>query len=626
MKSLKLLFAFIILASLFSCDDPLDFDTLAATDFPPGILEIKPGGKQLVGDFDISVKFADGSVSPLQSATVSLSEVGGAQLVTKTESLSGTSGEVVISGSEFNAADLPVGNKYVINISVTDSKNQTTNVTSEFEISLLPFDANHEEMYLSGPFNGWGSTEMELVADNIWELKEVDLLGDAWKIKNTPDFSDEDWGDPECTGKVISNLDPNKPDETNSGTTCVGGGLINFRFNDKTLTYSWESAVTFESNASGMYLLGEFNNFEGEDYAFTQTADYTWELKEVELENGVEFKFAESPDFMGKNWGDADGDGRAEEFGPNIEFKEQTAFYDITFNDRTLVYDIEFVRFPSIGIIGDATPGGWDSDTDLTDNGDGTFSLLISLTDGLVKFRANDNWDVNWGGATGTETDFPSGVAVFNSEFNIPVVAGTYKVTFNPTTLEYSFEPGIESIGIIGDATPNGWDSDIDMIDNKDGTYSLVIGLTKGVIKFRANDDWPDNWGGKDAASTGMTVYGSPDNIDVEAGLYLITFTPATGAVTFEQASIGIIGDATPTGWDSDTDLVPTGVTGELSVTIDLVDGGAKFRVNDDWPYNWGGTAFPSGTAVFNSSDNIPVTAGTYTVKLNVNTLTYSFE
>lgn len=622
MKNLRLLFAFIIMASLFSCDDPLDFDTLAATDFPPGILEIKPGGKQLVGDFDISVKFADGSVSPLQSATVSLSEVGGAQLVSKTESLTGTSGEVVIPGSEFGAADLPVGGKYVINISVTDSKNQTTNVSSEFEVSLLPFDANHNGMWVSGAFNGWAADEnvdrMTLVADNIWEIKEIDLAGDAWKFKNTFDWTDEDWGDTDCDRKMESNMD----DGGNGNTECGISGLINLRFNDKTLTYSWEPAVTFESNASGMYLLGTFNDFEGEDYAFTQTADYTWELKDVELENGDEFKFAEMPSFMGKNWGDADGDGRAEEFGPNIVFQEQTAFYNITFNDRTLQYEFEFVRFPSIGIIGSATPGGWDVDTDLEDNGDGTFVLNIELVDGEAKFRANDDWAVNWGAS-----DFPSGVGTLDGP-NIPVVAGKYNITFNPATGEYNFEEdlGFESVAIIGDATPNGWgDPDFDMRDLGDGKYELVVGLSDGEVKFRANDDWNvANWGATDFPS-GTGVLGG-DNIPVTAGIYRITFDSNTGEYNFEPTTIGIIGDATPGGWDSDTDMTPTGaVPGEVSVTITLTDGSAKFRAYDDWPWNWGSGDFPSGTGT-QDGDNIPVTAGTYTVKLNVNTGAYSFE
>ena len=117
-------------------------------------------------------------------------------------------------------------------------------------------------------------------------------------------------------------------------------------------------------------------------------------------------------------------------------------------------------------------------------------------------------------------------------------------------------------------------------------------------------------------------------NIPVTAGIYLVTFDPATGAYSFGEASVGLIGSATAGGWDSDQNMTPNPeVTGELTLTTTLTDNGeVKFRVNDDWAYNWGGSAFPSGTAEF-GANNIPVaTGGEYTVKFNVNTLEYSFD
>ncbi|OEK05328.1 SusF/SusE family outer membrane protein [Roseivirga misakiensis] len=88
--------------------------------------------------------------------------------------------------------------------------------------------------------------------------------------------------------------------------------------------------------------------------------------------------------------------------------------------------------------------------------------------------------------------------------------------------------------------------------------------------------------------------------------------------------SVGIIGSATPTGWDSDTDL--TFVTGtQYELTIDLTAGEAKFRTNDDWGTNWGDSAFPMGTGV-QDGDNIPIgAAGTYLVTFDTSTGAYSF-
>jgi len=628
MKLLRILFLGIILSFVFVACEEDDINVNELTDFPPGILTLNPAdnSKVVIGNFDLLAVFIDGAASPLSSATMVLTDDTGAELGSFTQELTGTQDTMTVAGDQFNAASLTVG-FYNLSVTVEDTKGQTQSRDITFEISTLPFAANYDKMYFAGEANGWAASaeglegwEFTLESANTWVLREVELGGGEFKFKNTIDWSDQDWGDGNCDG-IMENTTGGGPN-----TACGYSGLVNITFNDQTLSYSVEPAVTLDQNVTDLYLLGTFNSFQGDEYRFTQTADNTWELEEVLLETGDEFRFSEGPFFMGTNFGDTDGDGIAEMFGENIVFTEETAFYDIVFNDETLEYSITFNKFPSIGIIGDATPGGWDADTDLMDNGDGNFSLIITLTDGQVKFRENDSWDVNWGGATGTEADFPSGTAVFNSPNNIPVEAGTYNVKFNRNTLEYSFEPGVESLGIIGDATPGGWDADTDLMDNGDGTYSTVLGLTDGAVKFRINDSWDVNWGGTDFPS-GVGVSNSPDNIPVTAGIYLITFNFNTAEYSFTPASIGIIGDSTPGGWDADTDMTPDpSEPGLVTVDIELTDGGAKFRVNDDWAFNWGGTGFPTGTGEFNSPDNIPVAAGTYTVKFNVNTGAYSFE
>lgn len=55
----------------------------------------------------------------------------------------------------------------------------------------------------------------------------------------------------------------------------------------------------------------------------------------------------------------------------------------------------------------------------------------VELPDGELKFRANANWDLSWGGTT-----FPYGGG---SGDNIPVVAGKYFVKFNDLTGQYIF-------------------------------------------------------------------------------------------------------------------------------------------------------------------------------------------
>ncbi|SNR33824.1 MULTISPECIES: SusE domain-containing protein [Hymenobacter] len=78
------------------------------------------------------------------------------------------------------------------------------------------------------------------------------------------------------------------------------------------------------------------------------------------------------------------------------------------------------------GIIGSATPGGWDTDTDMTyDFCTRTFKATLPLTAGAFKFRANDAWTLNYG-------DDANDKALEAGGADIAMTAtGTYEVTLN---------------------------------------------------------------------------------------------------------------------------------------------------------------------------------------------------
>ena len=294
-----------------------------------------------------------------------------------------------------------------------------------------------------------------------------------------------------------------------------------------------------------------------------------------------------------------------------------------------LVALISFLSFAvysqSIGIIGDSTPGGWDADTDMTQDAGNPdlYTIDITLIDGAAKFRQDDDWAINWGA-----TDFPAGVGAQGGD-NIPVYAGDYTVTFNIVTGDYLFSVASD-IGIIGDATPGGWDADTDMyIDQTDtNKYFTVLDLTMGEAKFRQDNDWAVNWGSTDFPIGTGAIDG--DNIPIpQAGTYMITFDKSTGDYEFGEvitfASIGIIGDATPGGWDDDTDMTQSATDPNVwEGSFSLIDGGAKFRANDEWVIEWGGDDFPSGIGT-GGAGNIPVVAGDYKVSLNTETGAYNF-
>ncbi|MBK8503253.1 MAG: SusF/SusE family outer membrane protein [Saprospiraceae bacterium] len=189
----------------------------------------------------------------------------------------------------------------------------------------------------------------------------------------------------------------------------------------------------------------------------------------------------------------------------------------------------------------------------------------------------------------------------------------------------------ITSVGLIGDATPGGWDADTNMIQDPvdSNIWTLNIVLTDGHAKFRANDDWPINWGSS-AFPVGTGVQDG-DNIEVDSGAYNVRLNSMTGDYVFARltdsiGSVGIIGTATPFGWDADSNMVQDTVDPDLwYMTVKLAGGEAKFRANDDWVYNWGNSGFPSGVG-YQEGPNIPVLDGTYDITLNSKYGDYNFS
>lgn len=291
-----------------------------------------------------------------------------------------------------------------------------------------------------------------------------------------------------------------------------------------------------------------------------------------------------------------------------------------------LMCSLAFAQISTVGIIGTATPGGWSESTPMVQDAmdPNKWTLSITLTEGEAKFRANNAWDINWG-----ETGFPIGTGVQGGP-NIPVIAGTYTISFNSSTGDYFFDL-VSDIGIIGSATPFGWNREVFMFRDAVDTnqYTLTLNLVQGEAKFRANGAWDVNWGATDFPS-GIGTQGGPNIPIAQAGRYAITFNKSTGAYAFTEqvtyTTIGVIGSATAGGWSEDTPLTRDGNNPDLwKGTVALTVGELKFRANNAWTFNWGGGTFPSDTAVANG-DNIAVPeAGSYLVSFNTNTLVYTF-
>ena len=143
------------------------------------------------------------------------------------------------------------------------------------------------------------------------------------------------------------------------------------------------------------------------------------------------------------------------------------------------------------------------------------------------------------------------------------------------------------------------------------GNYSGFVKLDATKPFTLKDSDANKEYGASGAA---LTIGGAGINVD-ESGWYKLAanineFTYSTSAYM-----IGLVGSATPSGWDApDQKMDYDAKTGTWSIKIDLIDGEIKFRKNDGWAWNLGGT--PNNLT--QGGDNIVVGAGNYTITLTI--------
>jgi starch-binding outer membrane protein SusE/F len=263
----------------------------------------------------------------------------------------------------------------------------------------------------------------------------------------------------------------------------------------------------------------------------------------------------------------------------------------------------------NLGVVGSAA-NNWGATPDFpfykTDKAN-VYVAYVTLTDGEIKFRENNKWDVNYGGSNGT---------LVKGGDNIAVKAGSYKITVDLTALKYTVEKF--SWGIVGSATPSGWSApDVPFFyDPSSDQWRAIATLKDGEIKFRQNEDWAVNYGDKGADGT---LEACGDNIAVKAGIYLVTVDFKTLKYTIVPTKVwGVVGSATPNGWSGpDAKFRPDfGNEGIFTLAnIKLIDGEIKFRQNDDWGVNYGDDK--ADGVMETGGANIAVKAGTYDIVLD---------
>jgi len=144
-----------------------------------------------------------------------------------------------------------------------------------------------------------------------------------------------------------------------------------------------------------------------------------------------------------------------------------------------------------------------------------------------------------------------------------------------------------------------------------DGKYFGYVKLDKAKPFTLRNPDTNTTYG----VSGGALAVNGAAIVPADNGWHKLTVDTQALTYKIEAYMIGLVGSATPNGWDSpDQKMDYDAKTGTWRITINLVNGDIKFRLNDGWAWNLGGPL----DALTVGGANIPLTAGNYTIVLTI--------
>ena len=318
--------------------------------------------------------------------------------------------------------------------------------------------------------------------------------------------------------------------ETQVSINLASGDAVSITDKGET-TGKFTPTATPQLDEKGYYMLGQVNGNEWDAKSpvwMNKISDGVYQLKVTTTADKNWFKFYAGSNFVSNDWDSINKgalgckeNGSEDTFGYILYNGDSwgelqtpvipgAGTWIVTLDMNNLTYT---VGKPVLYMAGDAN--GWNQ-IDVLNGDDGVhFTGYMYLNQNGFKFCTQPNRDgTNYG------ADFNTAGDAANITMTEP--AGYYKVDVDLSAKTYTLIP-ITTIGIIGSASPNGWDSDVDMTyvpynaETKELGYweAKDITLASGEIKFRANDDWAINWGG----DTNALTQGG-DNISVEAGTY----------------------------------------------------------------------------------------------------------
>lgn len=254
-------------------------------------------------------------------------------------------------------------------------------------------------------------------AQDVWQLYiEPSVLSNVYHENIT-------WSNDEAIISIRYNLTTTYTTNYGTQTAIVGGSENIYGPYQITIT-----PMEAEEHYFYLYTPGATNGWNQELSQWLYSMSETGPFMGYAVLGG-EFKFSSQLNWDGINYGAGEDGLLSTDGGAGNLTVDVLGLYWCEVNIEDLEYKATLIN--TIGVVGDATPGGWDASTALTQGEDYlTWTGDITFGEGEWKFRANDGWDVNLGGALENLTQ---------NGGNLPSPgAGTYQVTLNLSQIPYS--------------------------------------------------------------------------------------------------------------------------------------------------------------------------------------------
>ena len=300
------------------------------------------------------------------------------------------------------AREINVESKVTINLESGDAVaiNTIGKTTAKLKPTPTPtIDENGYYMLGEVNGNGWDAKSpvwMTKVSDGVYQLKVTtekdknyfkfyegskwDESGN-WDVINKGVLGCEKDGCDDASGIIYYTGDSWGSPQT---MVIAGAGTWIVTLDMNNLSYSVGKPV--------LYMKGDANGWNGYDYLAGDDGVHFTGFMYLN-QNG--FKFTTAPDWSGTGYGE--NFSTAPDAG-NIVMTEPAGYYKVDVDLSAQTYTLTPIT--TIGIIGAAVPvTGWDSDQDLTYNVEERCWEIkdIKLNAGECKFRANDDWAMQWG-------------------------------------------------------------------------------------------------------------------------------------------------------------------------------------------------------------------------------------